>query len=147
MLKIRDTVELHARLLRRAQSECLVARRDPDDPHVAWVSSSNIPDHWYRVTRESCACPANKHQGDCKHRVLACHLADNGRMPFRNAGEFVSAAGTSLLTQVQAGWVSDDRDPVGRTHSETPSLHDLRTGKVKADHPADAERLTWSYCN
>jgi hypothetical protein len=134
-MKIQDSVELQAKLLRRAQTEQLIARRDPDDPHVAWVSSSHIEHHWYCVTRSSCTCPAFEHQGDCKHRVLACYLADNGLMPFHNAGEFVVAG-------------KPTKPAAEPSRESAPKLYEMRQGTRQPRPGTDDERrLAWSYWN
>lgn len=76
------TPDATATLLARAQAEGLVARRHRTNPHLALVQSSQDARTWYRVTRTSCTCKAHQHRGICKHRVLALHLAETGRLPF-----------------------------------------------------------------
>jgi hypothetical protein len=145
MHKIQDSVEIMARHLRRAQTEQLQVRRDPDDPRVAWVSSGSIANHWYRVTRASCECPAFTFQdGICKHVAIACHLADKGLLPFAKAGEIVNGGFPSLKTQVQAGWQSDEKPEP----EKAPALYEMRQG-TRQPRPGtdDARRLAWSYWN
>lgn len=61
----------------------LVAKRHPINPKLAIVTSRKDPSMRFYVTRTTCTCSVHRVNGICMHRALACYLADNGKLPFR----------------------------------------------------------------